>query len=55
MAGFAVNLQYFLSNPKATMPYKVGYEEDYFIRSLGTEMSDLGKVNFYIFSILLLK
>lgn len=41
MAGFAVNLQYFLSNPKATMPYKVGYEEDYFIRSLGTEISDL--------------
>lgn len=41
MAGFAVNLQYFLAHPKATMPYKVGYEEDYFIRSLGTEMSDL--------------
>lgn len=34
MAGFAVNLQYFLHRPKATMPYKVGYEEDYFLKSL---------------------
>lgn len=41
MAGFAVDLQLFLSKPKATMPYKVGYEEDYFIRSLGIKLSDL--------------
>ncbi|XP_074601339.1 galactosylgalactosylxylosylprotein 3-beta-glucuronosyltransferase 2-like [Brevipalpus obovatus] len=41
MAGFAVNLQFFLNNPKAVMPYKVGYEEDYFIRSLGVQFSDL--------------
>jgi beta-1,3-glucuronyltransferase len=41
MAGFAVNLQLFLSKPKATMPYKVGYEEDYFIKSLGVQFSDL--------------
>ena len=34
MAGFAVNLQLFLRKTKATMPYKVGYEEDYFIKSL---------------------
>lgn len=41
MAGFAVNLQLFLSKPKATMPYKVGYEEDYFIKSLGVQFKDL--------------
>lgn len=41
MAGFAFDLQLFLSKPKATMPYKVGYEEDYFIRSLGVSISDL--------------
>ena len=41
MAGFAVNLQLLLSRPKATMPYKVGYEEDYFIKSLGIQFDDL--------------
>ena len=41
MAGFAVDLQLFLTKAKATMPYKVGYEEDYFIRSLGVKMADL--------------
>jgi hypothetical protein len=41
MAGFAVNLQLFLNKPKATMPYKVGYEEDYFIKSLGVQFHDL--------------
>ena len=41
MAGFAADLQFFLNNPKATMPYKVGYEEDFFIRSLGVKISDL--------------
>lgn len=41
MAGFAVNLNLFLSKPKATMPYKVGYEEDYFIKSLGVKLTDL--------------
>ncbi|CAG2109648.1 unnamed protein product [Medioppia subpectinata] len=41
MAGFAVNLQLFLNRPKATMPYKVGYEEDYFIKSLGVQFDDL--------------
>ncbi|XP_053214276.1 galactosylgalactosylxylosylprotein 3-beta-glucuronosyltransferase 1-like [Panonychus citri] len=41
MAGFAVNLSLFLSKPKAIMPYKVGYEEDYFIRSLGVTIDDL--------------
>lgn len=41
MAGFAVNLAFFLSKPTATMPYKVGYEEDFFIRSLGVTLNDL--------------
>lgn len=41
MAGFAVDLQLFLRNPRATMPYKVGYEEDYFIKSLGVKITDL--------------
>lgn len=34
MAGFAVNVQFFLSRPKAIMPYDAGYEEDKFLRSL---------------------
>lgn len=41
MGGFAVDLQLFLNRPKATMPYKVGYEEDMFLRSLGIRMSDM--------------
>lgn len=41
MAGFAVNLQVFLQNKKATMPYKVGYEEDYFLKSLGVRIWQL--------------
>ncbi|XP_063709902.1 galactosylgalactosylxylosylprotein 3-beta-glucuronosyltransferase P isoform X2 [Culicoides brevitarsis] len=34
MAGFAVNIPFFLSRKNATMPYKAGYEEDGFLRSL---------------------
>lgn len=34
MAGFAVNVKFFLSRPKAIMPYHAGYEEDKFLRSL---------------------
>lgn len=34
MAGFAVNVKFFLSRPKAIMPYDAGYEEDRFLRSL---------------------
>jgi beta-1,3-glucuronyltransferase len=41
MGGFAVDLQLFLTRPKATMPYKVGYEEDMFLRSLGIRISEL--------------
>lgn len=41
MAGFAVNVQYFLKRPKATMPFKVGYEEDGFMLSLGIKASEI--------------
>lgn len=34
MAGFAVNIKFFLSRPNATMPFKAGYEEDGFLKSL---------------------
>lgn len=34
MAGFAVNVNFLLSRPNATMPYKPGYEEDGFLKSL---------------------
>lgn len=34
MAGFAVSVEFLLSRPNATMPYKAGYEEDGFLKSL---------------------
>lgn len=34
MAGFAVNVKFFLSRPRAEMPFKPGYEEDGFLKSL---------------------
>lgn len=34
MAGFAVNVNFLLSRPNASMPYKPGYEEDGFLKSL---------------------
>ncbi|XP_076261203.1 glucuronyltransferase P isoform X2 [Rhynchophorus ferrugineus] len=34
MAGFAVSVQFLLSRPKASMPYKPGFEEDGFLKSL---------------------
>lgn len=34
MAGFSVNVNFFLSRPKAVMPYHAGYEEDKFLRNL---------------------
>ena len=41
MAGFAVNVDYLSSHPNQAMPYKVGYEEDYFLQSLNVSLSDL--------------
>ncbi|XP_055614700.1 galactosylgalactosylxylosylprotein 3-beta-glucuronosyltransferase P-like [Uranotaenia lowii] len=34
MAGFAVSVRFLLKRPKAEMPFKAGYEEDGFLRSL---------------------
>lgn len=34
MAGFAVSVKFLLERPKAEMPYKGGYEEDGFLKSL---------------------
>ncbi|CRK97451.1 CLUMA_CG010840, isoform A [Clunio marinus] len=34
MAGFAVNVNFLISRPNASMPYKPGYEEDGFLKSL---------------------
>ncbi|XP_066996968.1 galactosylgalactosylxylosylprotein 3-beta-glucuronosyltransferase P isoform X2 [Anabrus simplex] len=34
MAGFAVNVEFLLKRPKASMPYKAGFEEDGFLKSL---------------------
>ncbi|XP_076634607.1 glucuronyltransferase P [Colletes latitarsis] len=34
MAGFAVSVEFLLQRPNATMPFKAGYEEDGFLKSL---------------------
>jgi len=41
MAGFAVNVEFLASIKTAAMPYKAGYEEDYFIQSLNITLDDL--------------
>ena len=41
MAGFAANVDFISSHPHQAMPYKVGYEEDYFLQSLNVSFSDL--------------
>lgn len=41
MAGFAVNLEYLSKYPNATMPYKAGYEEDAFLKSIGLKIEDI--------------
>ncbi|XP_055597295.1 galactosylgalactosylxylosylprotein 3-beta-glucuronosyltransferase S [Uranotaenia lowii] len=41
MAGFAVNLEYMGLSPNVTMPFKAGYEEDAFLRSIGLKMQDI--------------
>ncbi|PSN51915.1 Galactosylgalactosylxylosylprotein 3-beta-glucuronosyltransferase S [Blattella germanica] len=41
MAGFAVSVEFLKNNPNATMPYKAGYEEDQFLRSLGLKLEDI--------------
>lgn len=39
--GFAVNLSYLAKYPNATMPYKAGYEEDAFLRSINLKIEDI--------------
>lgn len=34
MAGFAISVEFLLERPKAHMPYKPGFEEDGFLKSL---------------------
>ncbi|KAH8408141.1 hypothetical protein KR222_000708 [Zaprionus bogoriensis] len=41
MAGFAVNLAYMSLYPKVNMPYKPGYEEDLFLRSIGLHIDQI--------------
>lgn len=41
MAGFAVNLRYLAKYPNATMPYKAGYEEDAFLKSIGLKIDEI--------------
>lgn len=41
MAGFAVNIEFLLKFPNATMPFKAGYEEDMFLRSLGISLDEI--------------
>ncbi|XP_062546033.1 galactosylgalactosylxylosylprotein 3-beta-glucuronosyltransferase S isoform X1 [Armigeres subalbatus] len=41
MAGFAVNLEYMGLSPNVTMPFKAGYEEDEFLKSIGLKMHDI--------------
>lgn len=41
MAGFAVSLDYLENSPNATMPYKAGFEEDEFLKSIGLKIDDI--------------
>ncbi|KAH8377937.1 hypothetical protein KR093_008037 [Drosophila rubida] len=41
MAGFAVNLAYMSLYPNVNMPYKPGYEEDLFLRSIGLHIDQI--------------
>jgi beta-1,3-glucuronyltransferase len=41
MAGFAVNLNYMEKYPNASMPYKAGYEEDAFLKSIDLKIHEI--------------
>ncbi|TDG46761.1 hypothetical protein AWZ03_006808 [Drosophila navojoa] len=41
MAGFAVSLSYMAQYPNVNMPYKPGYEEDLFLRSIGLHIDQI--------------
>ncbi|XP_025405622.1 galactosylgalactosylxylosylprotein 3-beta-glucuronosyltransferase S-like [Sipha flava] len=41
MAGFAINVQLLFKYPYATMPYKVGFEEDRFLSALAIQLDEI--------------
>lgn len=41
MAGFAVNTDLLIAYPEATMPWRISYLEDGFIKALGVKWEDL--------------
>ncbi|KAG5681703.1 hypothetical protein PVAND_011113 [Polypedilum vanderplanki] len=41
MAGFAVNLNYMAKFPNSTMPFKAGYEEDAFLKSIELKINEI--------------
>lgn len=41
MAGFAINLDVLFQHPNATMPYKAGYEEDEFLKSIDLTLENI--------------
>lgn len=41
MAGFAVSVKFLKESPDATMPFKVGYEEDMFLQNLGLSIDEI--------------
>lgn len=41
MAGFAVNVEVLLQNPNATMPFRAGYEEDEFLKSIELKLEQI--------------
>ncbi|KAL7643435.1 UNVERIFIED_CONTAM: hypothetical protein RMT77_005417 [Armadillidium vulgare] len=41
MGGFAVNVGFLREHMNATMPYRAGYEEDGFLKSLGISLNDI--------------
>lgn len=41
MAGFAVNINHLNKYPNASMPYKAGYEEDSFLKSIGLKIDEI--------------
>ncbi|KAA0202195.1 hypothetical protein HAZT_HAZT006318 [Hyalella azteca] len=41
MAGFAINMAYLNKQPRVTMPYSAGFEEDGFLKSLNVKFEDI--------------
>ncbi|EFX82273.1 hypothetical protein DAPPUDRAFT_49254, partial [Daphnia pulex] len=41
MASFAINVQLLHQNPDAVMPYRAGYQEDLFLKSLNLTLEDI--------------